>query len=128
LTRFRHSCPALLFSGEKEEGPVFRHVVLVRFTPEATDEQKEALREGLATMPEQIPEVRAYRFGADAGLTPGNFDFVVVADFEDSDGFVAYRDHPAHQKLVADLLRPIVAERAAVQHEWRTALPPDLPG
>lgn len=107
---------------------MFRHVVMVCFTPEATDEQKEALREGLATMPEQIPEVRAYRFGHDAGLTPDNYDFVVVADFEDSDGFLTYRDHPAHQKLVADLLRPIVARRAAVQHEWRMALPSDLPG
>lgn len=107
---------------------MFRHVVMVRFTEEATDDQKQALREGLATMPEQISEIRAYRFGDDAGLSPENFDFVVVADFEHQDDFVAYRDNPAHQKLVADLLRPIVAERAAVQHEWRSALPTDLPG
>lgn len=107
---------------------MFRHVVMVSFTPDATDAQKEALREGLATMPEQIPEVWGYRFGDDAGLAPDNFDFVVVADFEDQDDYLAYRDHPAHQKLVADLLRPIVARRAAVQHEWRTALPADLPG
>lgn len=107
---------------------MFRHVVMVCFTPEATDEQKQALREGLATMPEQIPEVRGYKFGPDAGLTPDNYDFVVVADFEDADGFLTYRDHPAHQKLVVDLLRPIMARRAAVQHEWRTALPSDLPG
>ncbi|MGH8991607.1 MAG: Dabb family protein [Acidimicrobiia bacterium] len=107
---------------------MFRHVVMVKFRDDATDEQKQALRDGLATMPEQIPEVRAYRFGDDAGLSPGNFDLVVVADFEDSDAFLTYRDHPAHQKLVADLLRPIITERAAVQHEWRTALPTDLPG
>ena len=107
---------------------MFRHVVMVKFTPEATDEQKETLREGLATMPEQIPEVRAYRFGDDVRISADNFDFVLVADFENQDGFLAYRDHPAHQKLVADLLRPIVAQRAAVQHEWRTALPTDLPG
>ncbi len=107
---------------------MFRHVVMVKFTPEATDEQKQALREGLATMPEQIPEVRAYRFGDDAGVSADNYDFVVVADFEGQDGFLTYWDHPAHQKLVADLLRPIVAARAAVQHEWRTALPTDLPG
>jgi hypothetical protein len=107
---------------------VFRHVVMLRFTEKATEAEKRALRDGLATMPEQIPEVRAYRFGDDAGLNPDNYDFVVVADFEDRDAFLAYRDHPAHQKLVADLLRPIVAHRAAVQHEWRTALPSDLPG
>jgi hypothetical protein len=101
---------------------------MVCFTPEATEAQKEALREGLATMPEQIPEVRAYKFGHDVGLNDDNFDFVVVADFEDREAFLTYRDHPAHQKLVVDLLRPIVARRAAVQHEWRMALPSDLPG
>ncbi|MDQ3943729.1 MAG: Dabb family protein [Actinomycetota bacterium] len=107
---------------------MFRHVVMVSFTEEVTEDQKQALRDGLATMPEQIPEVRAYRFGDDAGLNDDNYDFVVVADFEDRDGFLTYRDHPAHQKLVVDLLRPIVARRASVQHEWRTALPSDLPG
>ncbi|MGH9038733.1 MAG: Dabb family protein [Acidimicrobiia bacterium] len=107
---------------------MFRHVVMVSFAEDTTDEQKQALRDGLATMPEQIPEVRAYRFGDDAGISEDNYDLVVVADFEDQDGFLTYRDHPLHQKLVADLLRPIISRRAAVQHEWRTALPTDLPG
>ncbi|MGH9036677.1 MAG: Dabb family protein, partial [Acidimicrobiia bacterium] len=51
---------------------------MVSFAEETTEEQKQALRDGLATMPEQIPEVRAYRFGDDAGITPDNYDFVVV--------------------------------------------------
>lgn len=107
---------------------MFRHVVMLSFTDEATEQEKTALRAGLATMPEQIPEVRGYRIGEDAGLNPDNYDLVVVADFEDRAGFLAYRDHPAHQKLVADLLRPITARRAAVQHEWPAGLPTDLPG
>jgi hypothetical protein len=53
---------------------------------------------------------------------------VVTADFDDADGYVAYRDHPDHKKAVTELLAPVVAERAAVQFEWPTALPPDLPG
>jgi hypothetical protein len=65
--------------------------------------------------------------GDDAGLTEGNYHFVVVGDFDDVDGFLAYRDHPAHQKVIADSIRPILASRAAVQHEWHPALPPDLP-
>lgn len=107
---------------------MFRHVVMVRFTEEATEEQKQALREGLAALPEHISEIRGIRFGDDVGLAPDNFDFVVVADFEGQDGYLAYRDHPAHIKLVTDLLRPLVAARTAVQHEWRSALPSDLPG
>ena len=55
-------------------------------------------------------------------------DFVVTADFDDADGYLAYRDHPDHKKLVAELLGPFVTKRAAVQFEWSAALPQDLPG
>ncbi len=107
---------------------MFRHVVMVRLAEDMTDDQKEALSAGLARMPEVIPEIRAYRFGADAGLSPDNFDFVVTADFDDAAGFLAYRDHPDHQQLVKELLAPFVLKRAAVQFAWPSALPTDLPG
>ena len=107
---------------------MFRHVVMVRLAEDMTDDQKEALRRGLARMPEVIPDIRAYRYGADSGLNPDNYDFVVTADFDDADAYLAYRDHPDHQKLVSELLAPFVTARAAVQFEWPAALPPDLPG
>ena len=107
---------------------MIRHVVMVRFTDDMTGEQKESLRVGLGRLPDLIPVIRAYRFGDDAGLNEGNYDFVVTADFDDADGYLAYRDHPDHKKLVTEVLAPCVAERAAVQFEWPTALPPDLPG
>jgi hypothetical protein len=107
---------------------VFRHVVMVRFTDEMTGDGKAALRAGLARLPDVIPEIRAYRFGDDLGLNEGNFDFVVTADFDAADGYLTYRDHPEHQQLVKERLAPFVAKRAAVQFEWPSALPPDLPG
>ncbi len=106
---------------------MFRHVVMIGFSDEATEEQKQALRDGLTALPEKIREIRAYRIGDDAGLAPDNYDLVIVGDFEDQDGFLIYRDHPVHQDLVKNLLRPITARRAAVQHQWATALPSDLP-
>ena len=107
---------------------MFRHVVMLRFADDTTDEQKEALRTGLRRLPEIIPEIRAYRFGDDLGLRDDNFDFAVTADFDDLDGFVVYRDNPDHQKAIADLIVPIITARVAVQFEWATALPSDLPG
>jgi hypothetical protein len=101
---------------------------MVRLTQDMTDAQKEDLRAGLGRLPEVIPEIRSFRFGEDAGLNEGNFDFVVTADFDDADGYLAYRDHPDHKQLVAELMGPFVTKRAAVQFEWPAALPPDLPG
>jgi len=48
-------------------------------------------------------------------VTEGNFDFAIVADFDDVESFRAYVVHPAHQRLVAENVRPLMTERAAVQ-------------
>ena len=95
---------------------MFRHIVLFRWKPEATQEQIDAVFEGLAALPAQIPEVAAFAFGADAGLREGTFDAGVVADFADEEAYATYAGHPAHQALIAERIGPVVAERVAVQH------------
>ena len=94
---------------------MFRHVVMFRWTAEASAEAKAAVASGLAELPGLIETVRGYEFGPDAGLAEGNWDFVVVADFDDVDGYIVYRDHSAHQALITESIRPILAERAAMQ-------------
>ena len=80
---------------------------------ETVDEILEALR----ALPPQIPELRDYVVGADVGRSEGNATVGIVADFDDWDGYVAYRDHPAHVAVGADLILPVLAGRGAVQHE-----------
>lgn len=96
---------------------MFRHVVLFRWTEDATDEQRATLVKRLHELPDRIPEIEAFAIGADAGINPGNYDFAVAVDFADRDGYVVYRDHPAHRAVVEECLRPILADRAAVQYE-----------
>ena len=96
---------------------MFRHVVMMRWAPDATGAQKAAVRAGLEDLPGRIPEIRSYSLGTDARVNEGNFDFVVVADFDDVEGYLVYRDHPAHVAVITHHIRPILAERSAVQHE-----------
>jgi hypothetical protein len=96
---------------------MFRHVVLFAWKDEATEAQKQALHDELPKMPPAIDVIRAYRFGPDCGVNPGNFDYAVVADFDDQAGYLTYRDHPVHRELVERYVSPIVASRAAVQFE-----------
>jgi Stress responsive A/B Barrel Domain len=96
---------------------LFRHVVLLKWADSATPAQKQAVLEGLATMPGAIPEIRSYRFGPDAGAAEGNHDVAVVADFDDKAGYLVYASHPAHVALITERIRPILAARAAVQYE-----------
>lgn len=96
---------------------MIRHVVLFTWTAEATDEQKLRVAVELRTLPPLMTGLRAYRAGPDAGIAEGNYDFAVVADFEDTESYLAYRDHPAHRAVVEQAIGPIRAARASVQFQ-----------
>jgi hypothetical protein len=96
---------------------VFRHVVLMRWKDDATAEQRSHVSAGLAELPSIISEIRDYKFGNDGGVNEGNFDLAIVADFDDVAGYLVYRDDPDHVALINDRIKPILAERVAVQHE-----------
>jgi hypothetical protein len=96
---------------------VFRHVVLLRWVAGATEAQRSHVEAGLAELPGVIPELRGYQFGADVHMSEGNYDLAVVADFDDVAGYLVYRDHPTHVAVITERIRPILADRAAVQHE-----------
>jgi hypothetical protein len=97
---------------------VFRHVALFRFTDESTTDQRQAMLDALRTLPAKIPELRAYDVSLDARLADGNWHASVVADFDDEEGWRTYTADPEHQRILAELIRPIMAERAAVQHAF----------
>jgi hypothetical protein len=96
---------------------MLRHVVLFRWKPETTPAQLASLERALAEMPRICLTIRRYRFGRGLGLQEGGFDFAITADFDDADGWRAYWSNDAHQRLVAEHVRPIALERAAVQFE-----------
>lgn len=95
---------------------MIRHIAMMKWTKEATPERVAAVKEGLATLPGIIGTIRSYSFGSDAGLG-GNFDFAVIAEFDDAHGYKTYAEHPAHLKMIEDLIAPIRAQRAACQFE-----------
>ena len=97
---------------------MFRHVVMMRFTPDSTPAQVATMQERLLQLPARIPEIKSYVLGDDARVNAGNYDFVIVADLADVDDYLVYRDHPDHQAVIAESIRPILAERVAVQHHF----------
>jgi hypothetical protein len=97
---------------------MIRHVVLFRWTGEATEEQKQRVAAEIARLPSLVPSLRAFHIGSDLGINPGNFDFAVAADFDDIDGYLAYRDHPEHRAMISQFIQPVAAQRAAVQYDF----------
>jgi hypothetical protein len=97
---------------------MIRHCVTLTFSPDATEAQIAAVEAGLATLPGAIDAIRSYSFGHDLGLAEGNASFVVVGEFDSVAGYETYRDHPVHQQLIVDAIRPILIGRSAVQYEY----------
>ena len=95
---------------------MIRHVSLLTWNDGVTPGQVEAVTSGLRALPAIIPELRDYRVGSDVGIDSGNASFVVIGDFDDEAGYLAYRDHPDHQAVAREHILPILAGRTAAQN------------
>ena len=98
---------------------MLRHVVLLTWLEGTTPEQVAAVTAALDTLPGQIESIKAYAHGPDLRLAEPRCDYAIVGDFDDADGWRTYDEHPAHNKARADVIVPLVAERASVQFEVR---------
>lgn len=97
---------------------MLRHVVMFQWREHARREDVEQFLSGLHLLLSRDEEVRGYRFGTDIGADNSNFDFVLVADFDDLDGYLRYENTPRHDEFVARQVKFVVANRTAVQHAW----------
>jgi hypothetical protein len=84
--------------------------------PQVTAEQVRRVETGLNALKPLIGELRDYQIGPDAGIIQGNADFAIVADFDDEQSYLAYRNHPAHRKVIEEAINPIARQRVAVQY------------
>ena len=94
---------------------MIRHTVVFRFAEGTPAERVQAIREALMGLPGRVPEVRSFSCGGDLGLREGNADFAIVAEFDDEDGWRAYQEHPEHQRIIRELISPVVEQRLAAQ-------------
>ena len=92
-----------------------RHIVVFRWKDGTTAEQVAAIDASLDALPAQIPQLLSYHHGPDLELGEGRWDFGIVAECADAEAWAAYDEHPAHQLVLVEVIRPHVAERAAVQ-------------
>jgi Stress responsive A/B Barrel Domain len=96
---------------------MIRHVALFTWTEGMTDEMEQQFAAELTALAPTLPGVRVYRAGPDVGINQGNFDFAVVADFDDADSYFGYRDNATHKDIISRFSGPNTKSRAAVQYE-----------
>ena len=96
---------------------VIQHCVLLTFVPEATDEQRQAVLDGLRALPSTIEQIVSYHVGPDLGLADGNASLGIVAQFASEQDWRTYQEHPDHQAVIQDLIAPIRQSRVATQFQ-----------
>jgi quinol monooxygenase YgiN len=96
----------------------FRHIVLFRWQPETSPEALAGLVRDLEALAAGLDGVRSYACGTDLGLSGDNgYDFAIVGEFDDKAAWDLYMADPEHDRIRAEVLAPIVAERAVAQIE-----------
>jgi quinol monooxygenase YgiN len=92
---------------------MIRHVVLFEFAEGTTERQIAAYEAALDDYVATLDGVLSYRYGRDARLNPGTFDFSIVAEFADEAAFRAYFDGEQHKQIQRDTADMISAKSSS---------------
>ena len=71
------------------------HIITVQWTPDSTEQQRQAAIDGVKTMASQIPGITNVWLKK---IKVQEKDAVIVMEFKDQAAFDAYAAHPAHKK------------------------------
>ena len=92
------------------------HIVVWKYKPEVSEEQRREHVERLRRLREIIPEIQSFAVGRDVLGLPRSYHTGLVATFRDRAALEAYDAHPEHQ-AVAQLGRGISEHVASVDVE-----------
>ena len=96
---------------------MIRHVVVFTWSPGADAEQRRTSIEALRRLRQEVGGMSQLVVAEDAGLSDGNADTVLIADFPDVEAFYRYAQDPVHLAVLAEHVRPWLAQRSAVQYQ-----------
>ncbi len=95
------------------------HIVMWKFKPEITEEQKPALKkamaENLTALVGKVPGLLSLDF-VDNPLTSSTHDIALVSTLESAEDIGVYAVHPAHMAAADTYVRPYVTERACLDY------------
>jgi hypothetical protein len=95
----------------------FRHVVMFRWADDASPDQRAAAIDALRAFGREAADLGTVSVGTDGRLAEGNFDATVVVELADAEAYRRYATDPRHVAVLSDHVRPIVAQRVAVQYD-----------
>ena len=92
------------------------HIVIWKYKPDVSEEQRREHVARLRSLPAIIPEVQSFDVGFDVLKLPRSYHTGLVSTFKDRAALEAYTVHPAHVAVV-DFGRTISEHVASVDFE-----------
>jgi len=80
------------------------HMIMIKWKEPLTREQLDKVNSGFANMRAEISLIKSMRFGPDLNLGNNNFHYGMMAEFESTEDFLAYVEHPKHVEFASVLL------------------------
>lgn len=96
---------------------MIRHVVIFKWSDAADARRRAATLQALRRLRQDVGGMTSLVVAEDAGLSDGNGDTVLIADFLDVEAYYRYAQDPVHLSVLAEHVRPWLASRSAVQYQ-----------
>jgi hypothetical protein len=101
-----------------------RHTVLLTFVEGTGAAHIDRIVTALEALPGLVETLAGIEVGRDLAIDARSAHLLIRADFDSVEGWQRYQDHPAHQDVIRELIVPVLASRAAVQHALGGAITP----
>lgn len=95
---------------------MIRHIVIFRFKPDTSQDDREAFLEMLRALPAKISEIVEFEAGFDVVRSPRAFDLALVASYADLAALDRYAKHEHHLPVIARS-KEICEQVASVDYE-----------
>jgi hypothetical protein len=96
---------------------MIRHVVVFTWSSAADAQRRATTVQALRRLRQDVGGMTSLVVAEDAGLSDGNADTVLIADFPDVEAYYRYAQDPVHLSVIAEHVRPWLAARSAVQYK-----------
>lgn len=97
---------------------MLNHIVLMEFKKDAPADCAQQVIAALKALPDAIPEIERLEVGIDVVGDPRAMDMGLVVRLSDQEALQRYIDHPAHQQIVKEIIRPHLERAVVVDFEF----------
>ena len=100
---------------------MIRHIVLWKLKPEAegnpAEENARLIKEKLESLYGKIPEIKSIHVEMNTLKIEGNYDVILISEFESHAAMVAYQKNPLHEEVAA-FVKKVNDGRAAIDFDF----------